>query len=389
MSEIDIAKRLFGTTNRVMTANTASSRIQNNVTTSTIGSTSTRYGTVTAIGENNYITILLDGSDEPIQAVCETPVAVNQRVSVVFDNGTITVIALTNFVSQVNTEFEEVRNEITEKGQEIADSVAADIQEVQDSLDDFKATHTYDDATIDTKFQESEDTITANVTASIGEEFVSDAELEVAIGEETTTVSQTYLTKTYAGTMESNLQAQITTQADRITQEVSDRKTAVSGAVQEAKSYTDQQAESITTTVMETVDDAMGQTYATKSEVQQTADGLNLNISSALTAANNAQADVNGLSDVVSDNSETVANVNAYFQFGSDAEGNPLLTLGSSESEMKSEYSNKALSFKSNGNEVMRLDGSTSTVTANKMQMGNYQWNGEGDTLRLIYVGGE
>lgn len=389
MSEIDIAKRLFGTTNRVMTANTASSRIQNNVTTSTIGSTSTRYGTVTAIGENNYITILLDGSDEPIQAVCETPVAVNQRVSVVFDNGTITVIALTNFVSQVNTEFEEVRNEITEKGQEIADSVAADIQEVQDSLDDFKATHTYDDATIDTKFQESEDTITANVTASIGEEFVSDAELEVAIGEVTTTVSQTYQTKTDAGTMESNLQSQITQNANAITQEVSDRTEAVSGAIEESKAYTDTTAESITSTVIETVDDAMGQTYATKSEVQQTADGLNLNISSALTAANNAQADVDTLGDIVNDNSETVTNVNAYFDFGTDTDGNPLLTLGSSESEMKSEFSNTALSFKSNGNEVMRLEGSTSTVVANKMSMGNYQWNGEGDTLRLIYVGGE
>ena len=389
MSELDLAKKLFGTSNRNTGYSSAPSRIQNQGVTTTVGTSSTRYGTVQAIGDNNYLTILLDGSDEPIKAYCETPVVVGQRVSVVIGNNTITVIALQSFVSQVNTEFEKVRNEITEKGQEIADSVAADIQEVQDSLDDFKATHTYDDATIDTKFQESEDTITANVTASIGEEFVSDAELEVAIGEVTTTVSQTYQTKTDAGTMESNLQAQITTQADRITQEVTDRKTAVSGAIQESKAYTDTTAESITTTVMETVDDAMGQTYATKSEVQQTADGLNLNISSALTAANNAQADVNGLSDVVSDNSETVANVNAYFQFGSDAEGNPLLTLGSSESEMKSEYSNKALSFKSNGNEVMRLDGSTSTVTANKMQMGNYQWNGEGDTLKLIYVGGE
>lgn len=389
MSEIDIAKRLFGTTNRVMTANTASSRIQNNVTTSTIGSTSTRYGTVTAIGENNYITILLDGSDEPIQAVCETPVAVNQRVSVVFDNGTITVIALTNFVSQVNTEFEEVRNEITEKGQEIADSVAADIQEVQDSLDDFKATHTYDDATIDTKFQESEDTITANVTASIGEEFVSDAELEVAIGEVTTTVSQTYQTKTDAGTMESNLQAQITTQADRITQEVTDRTEAVSGAIAESKSYTDTQADAITATVTETVTDFMGESYATKSEVKQTADGLNLSISSALTTAENAQAATDNLATTVDANSETVDNVNAYFDFGTDDNNNPLLTLGSSNSEMKSEFSNRALSFKSNGTEVMRLEGSSSTVVANKLRMGNYQWQGDGDTLRLIYVGGE
>lgn len=389
MSEIDIAKRLFGTTNRVMTANTASSRIQNKVTTSTIGSTSTRYGTVTAIGENNYITILLDGSDEPIQAVCETPVAVNQRVSVVFDNGTITVIALTNFVSQVNTEFEEVRNEITEKGQEIADSVAADIQEVQDSLDDFMATHTYDDATIDTKFQESEDTITANVTATIGDEFVSNAELEVAIGEINTSVSENYQSKTDAGTMESNLQSQITQNADAISQEVTDRTTAVTGAVEEAKTYTDQTAESLTTTVLETVTDEMGTMYATKSEVQQTADGLNLSISSALTTAENAQAATDNLATTVDANSETVDNVNAYFDFGTDENNNPLLTLGSSNSEMKSEFSNRALSFKSNGTEVMRLEGSSSTVIANKVRMGNYQWQGDGDTLRLIYVGGE
>ena len=95
------------------------------------------------------------------------------------------------------------------------------------------------------------------------------------------------------------------------------------------------------------------------------------------------------LTDVVADNSETVSNVNAYFDFGMDDSGNPLLTLGSSESEMKSEFSNRALSFKSNGNEVMRLEGSTSTVVANKIQSGSYQWVGEGDTFRLIYVGGD
>ena len=557
MSEIDIAKKLFGTSGRVSNSGSAPSRIQNQTSTTT-GYTSTRYGTVQAIEDNNYLTILLDGSDEPIKAYCETPVVVGQRVSVVFDNGTVTVIALSNFVEQVGDEFTDVRQEIEDKGQQIIDSVQEDMEAVQGAADQAKqeaeqakqdaqqaaqdaataaqdaaqaaqgvsevqttvnglesdveeltssvsaATETANGAltaattatqtvnsfktevsqTYETKAdadaamaqevldRNSAITQSANsikqevsenyinnetgatlatktelttaidgVTSTVSQNYVNkndasktyatktevtqtkdsilqsvsdsyqvkgdyataddidsaiaaevvnrNAAIETKADQITQTVSETYQSKTDAGTMESSLQAQIKTQADRITQEVSDRKTAVSGAVQEAKSYTDQQAESITTTVMETVDDAMGQTYATKSEVQQTADGLNLNISSALTAANNAQADVNGLSDVVSDNSETVANVNAYFQFGSDAEGNPLLTLGSSESEMKSEYSNKALSFKSNGNEVMRLDGSTSTVTANKMQMGNYQWNGEGDTLRLIYVGGE
>lgn len=444
MSELDLAKKLFGTSNRNTGYSSAPSRIQNQGVTTTVGTSSTRYGTVQAIGDNNYLTILLDGSDEPIKAYCETPVVVGQRVSVVIGNNTITVIALQSFVEQVqqnqeqtNTKFQEIQ----QQGEELAASVAEDIQQVQDSAD--AASSKADELSsslgelsgkvdsvettvngVESDVSELTTTVTATqetaqsaLTAAtsaqqditgfkttVSQTYETKADADAAMAQEVLdrnsaieqsatqinqSVSQNYQSKTDAGTMQSTLQAQIKTQADRITQEVSDRKTAVSGAIEESKAYTDTTAESITSTVIETVDDAMGQTYATKSEVQQTADGLNLNISSALTAANNAQADVNGLSDVVSDNSETVANVNAYFQFGSDAEGNPLLTLGSSESEMKSEYSNKALSFKSNGNEVMRLDGSTSTVTANKMQMGNYQWNGEGDTLRLIYVGGE
>lgn len=392
MSELDLAKKLFGTSNRNTGYSSAPSRIQNQGVTTTVGTSSTRYGTVQAIGDNNYLTILLDGSDEPIKAYCETPVVVGQRVSVVIGNNTITVIALQSFVEQVqqnqeqtNTKFQEIQ----QQGEELAASVAADIQEVQDSLDDFKSTHSYTDAQIDTKFEQAEDTITANVEAAIGDEFVTDAELEIAVGEIETTVSQNYQSKTDAGTMQSNLQSQITQNANAITQEVSDRTEAVSGAIQESKAYTDTTAQSITTTVIETIDDEIGTTYATKSEVQQTADGLNLEISSALSAAQTAQAGVDTLGDIVNDNSETVTNVNAYFDFGTDTYGNPLLTLGSSESEMKSEFSNTALSFKSNGNEVMRLEGSTSTVIANKMSMGNYQWQGQGDVLRLVYVGGD
>lgn len=646
MSEIDIAKKLFGTGGRVSNSGSAPSRIQNqtNVTT---GYTSTRYGTVQAIEDNNYLTILLDGSDEPIKAYCETPVVVRQRVSVVFDNGTVTVIALQSFVEQVQQNQEQTNSkfqEIQQQGEELAASVAEDIQQVQDSVDaatsaansakesaeaaseaasaasdkadaasekadelssslgelsdsvdsvvttvngvesdvseltttvtatqetaqsaltaatsaqqditGFKTTvsQTYetkadadaamaqevldrnsaisqsateikqevsqnyvsnetgetlatkaevtqsanqikqevsqnyqvkgdyatsgelDDAiakevsdrnsaitqsateikqevsenyvnnetgaTLATKTElttaidgvnstvsknylnkndasktyatktevtQSADSIKQEVseTYQVKGDYATDSDISSAIAQEVLdrnsaieqsatqinqSVSQNYQSKTDAGTMQSNLQSQITQNANAITQEVSDRTEAVSGAIEESKAYTDTTAESITSTVIETVDDAMGQTYATKSEVQQTADGLNLNISSALTAANNAQADVDTLGDIVNDNSETVTNVNAYFDFGTDTDGNPLLTLGSSESEMKSEFSNTALSFKSNGNEVMRLEGSTSTVVANKMSMGNYQWNGEGDTLRLIYVGGE
>ena len=383
MSEIDIAKSLFGGSGNIQRNSTRAP--SNMAYVPTIGTTSTRYGTVQSIGENGSTQVILDGSDSPIYVTCETPVVQGQRVSVFYDNGTMSVNALSHFVEQVAEDKTSIMGQIGE----IQASVDADIQEVKDSLDDFKATHSYTDAQIDTKFEEAEDTITANVTASIGDEFVTDAELEIAVGQIESTVSENYQSKTDAGTMQSNLQSQITQNADAITQEVTDRTTAVSGAVQESKAYTDTKADEITNVVMETVDDEMGQTYATKSEVSQTAEGLNLGISAALSAAENAQTDVASLTDVVADNSETVSNVNAYFDFGMDDSGNPLLTLGSSESEMKSEFSNRALSFKSNGNEVMRLEGSTSTVVANKIQSGSYQWVGEGDTFRLIYVGGD
>lgn len=277
MSELDLAKKLFGTSNRNTGYSSAPSRIQNQGVTTTVGTSSTRYGTVQAIGDNNYLTILLDGSDEPIKAYCETPVVVGQRVSVVIGNNTITVIALQSFVEQVQQNQEQTNSkfqEIQQQGEELAASVAADIQEVQDSLDDFKSTHSYTDAQIDTKFEQAEDTITANVEAAIGDEFVTDAELEIAVGEIETTVSQNYQSKTDAGTMQSNLQSQITQNANAITQEVTDRKTAVTGAVTESKTYTDTTAEGLKTTISESVMNEVGETYTKQADFSATVDGL-------------------------------------------------------------------------------------------------------------------
>lgn len=280
MSELDIARKLFGT-NASSVSNSAPSRIQNKGSV-TIGHSSTRYGTVQEIDDNGLITVLLDGSDSPIYGYCETPVEVNQRVSVVFDNGTVTIVALTHFVDNVSDEFTNVRQEIEDKGQEIIDGVTDDIQAVQDSLDDFKATHTYDDATIDTKFEQAEDTITANVEASIGDEFVTDAELEIAVGQIESTVSENYQSKTDAGTMQSNLQSQITQNANAITQEVSDRKVAVTGAITESKTYTDTTAEGLQTTITENVMNEVGETYTKQADFELTIDGFSAEFTAAI-----------------------------------------------------------------------------------------------------------
>ena len=450
MSEIDIAKKLFGTGGRASGSGSAPSRIQNqtNVTT---GYTSTRYGTVQAIEDNNYLTILLDGSDEPIKAYCETPVVVGQRVSVVFDNGTVTVIALSNFVEQVGDEFTDVRQEIEDKGQQIIDSVQEDMEAVQGAADQAKqeaeqarqeaqqaaqdaataaqdaaqaaqgvaevqttvnglesdveelttsvsaATETANGAltaattatqtvnsfktevsqTYETKAdadaamaqevldRNSAITQSANsikqevsenyvnnetgatlatktelttaidgVTSTVSQNYVNkndasktyatktevtqtkdsilqsvsdsyqvkgdyataddidsaiaaevvnrNAAIETKANQITQTVSETYQSKTDAGTMESSLQAQIKTQADRITQEVSDRKTAVSGAITESKTYTDTTAEGLTTSITQSVMNEVGETYTKQADFELTLDGFSAEFTTAI-----------------------------------------------------------------------------------------------------------
>lgn len=485
MSELDIAKRLFGTIGaNGKTNGSESSRIQNQVSAgSTIGTTSTRYGTVEAIGENNYLTILLDGSTEPIHAYCETPVTVGQRVSVSFDNGTITVVALSSFVDSVEKNQSEVAQKIEQiqkEGEELAASVAGDIAQVEQSVEaatsaassaqqaadsasqaaeaasskaeevssslgtlsdrvdsvettvtatqqtaqsaltaatsaqqditGFKATvsQTYETksdadaaiaqevldrnsaisqsansikqevsenyvnnetgATLATKAElttaidgisstvsqnylnkndasktyatktevsQTADSIKQEVSDNyqVKGDYATSGDISSAIAQEvldrnsaieqsaasiTSTVSQNYQSKADAGTMQSNLQSQITQNAKSITQEVSDRKTAVSGAVSESKAYTDTTAQSLTTSISESVMDEVGSTYATKTEVSQTSTSLTTKITAAqstadaaATAASNAQSTANTAKSTADSASSTANTANS------------------------------------------------------------------------------
>ncbi|MBM6776017.1 hypothetical protein H7U34_01805 [Collinsella tanakaei] len=441
MSELDWARKLFGSKGGSV-SNSASSRIQNQGDV-TIGHSSTRYGTVQAIGDNGLLTVLLDGSDSPIYGYCETPVAVGQRVSVVFDNGTVTIVALTYFVDSVTDEFTNVRQEIEDKGQEIIDSVKDEIGDVEQaaqdavnaaneaieganqaaqeanqaaleasqaasSIDDIKTTvnglesdmdelstsmtatvetansaltqataakqdidgfkttvsQTYEtkadadaaiakevlerntaitqsansikqevsqnyvnnetganlatktevEAAIDgvtstvsqnyvnkndasktyatkTEVKQTEDAILLSVsdsyqvkgdyatgkdvTDAIAEEVVNrNAAIDTKANQITTSVSQNYQSKTDAGKMEQDLEAQIKVTSDAITQEVADRKTAVNGAVSESKTYTDTTAKGLTTSITQSVMNEVGETYTKKADFELTVDGM-------------------------------------------------------------------------------------------------------------------
>lgn len=112
----------------------------------------------------------------------------------------------------------------------------------------------------------------------------------------------------------SQMQSQIDQNAEAIRTEVSERKKAVTGAVKEAKSYTDQQADSISQTVEQEVMDEVGRTYATKSELTQTASGLELNITAAVNKADAAQGTATDAKGAADDALDKANEVSSYFR---------------------------------------------------------------------------
>ncbi len=93
-------------------------------------------------------------------------------------------------------------------------------------------------------------------------------------------------------------------------------------------------------------------------------------------------SDVDGLKD-------TQTSIRSYMTFTDPSGGDPKLTIGTSSSKMKSELGNTKLAFVSDGTEVASIDGDTSMLNAQRVQIGTYRWmptNG-GANLTLVYVG--
>lgn len=191
-------------------------------------SSSVRYGTVVGVKDNNMYEIQLAGSLDNIQMFCETILTMGQGVRVVFQNGTYLVYGLSHQFDEIEDKF--------------ADRIQA------------------------------ENNLSQQITDK-GNEIINQANKDLANA-----------TKT--------LNSRIDRTDAAITTEVSERKEAVNGAVSESKSYTDTKATEIQSTVEQNITNSLGQTYATKSEVTQSANGLrielNQSIDEAKTAADNA-----------------------------------------------------------------------------------------------------
>lgn len=79
--------------------------------------------------------------------------------------------------------------------------------------------------------------------------------------------------------------------------------------------------------------------------------------------------------------------VRGFFQFGANSAGDPLLTIGASNSAMTSELTNRAQQYKYAGVAVLTIDGEHGRIDTPKLKLGGYELRGDGDGLQLVYVG--
>lgn len=180
-----------------------------------------------------------------------------------------------------------------------------------------------------------------------------------------------------------------TTKAEEAKTEASNASAAASTAKDTADSVKNDLATNYTTTVdtqtkldklsdriMTSVEstyvtnDSIGN-YAQKSELTQVSDSLTASIATT-------QKTVDGIS-------KTTKNVEDYMKF----ESGPKLTISTSASVFKTVITNTGEQFTNAGQTVMELDGTTSTVRANRIKTGKYQWqqSSDGSAIQLIYLG--
>lgn len=363
MSEMDVAKMMFGWANESSTMLGLSS----SGATSLIAASNVRYGTVIAANEDGTYQVQLD-TGEVITMESDTPLSVGDRVSIVNQGGSYVLYSLATFVTRVKDRHLEIAKAIEEKGNEILAAAQADLDEVNAAFDEFKEAHALTDADIQKTIEETAaQTITKFEAAieDLDETYVTEAEFKAGIDGISSTFSEQYVSANDLGEMEKSLQSQINQNATAIQTEVSDRTQAISGALSEAKSYTDQQAESITTTVTQSVTSALGETYATKTEVQQASDSLHVTVSAEIKDATDAlEDDIDTAQSTANSAYNKAADTEDFIEthFEATTAG---LTVSSSASSYKARVSPASFDILDTSDTVV------STFTADQIQLGN------------------
>lgn len=265
MSKLDVARILYGT-------QTESGPSVGKP----VASTSVRYGTVVSVNEDGTITVTLEDTGETVTLRTDTPVSVGDRVSIVVSNGSYIVYSLAETGRQIGTVRKDLSQQIKDEGDRI-------LGEVNGEMDAWKADHQLTDADITSSIEKSKSEITATF----------DGKLESLEDD----VKTTYATKTY-----------VSAGIDGLRTEVSEKYATTEGVSNEISSAIEQSSSKISQTVEQNVMNAVGETYATKTQLTQTSDEIR-------GIANGAVSTANSASGTASSALEKAEEVEAYFTF--------------------------------------------------------------------------
>ena len=138
-------------------------------------------------------------------------------------------------------------------------------------------------------------------------------------------------------------------------------------------------------------DDALAQQVSGISETQS---GLVESTTSLTQRADGWDASVTrveAITDQLDGVSQVTREVTDWARLDASDVTEPALEIGTTASDFKERLSNRRLRFQYKGEDVLTLDGESSSVSAARVRIGAYEWrptNG-GRNLSLVYVGGE
>lgn len=275
----EIGKRLYF---RNPSSNTVSSASKVGATTST--GSYVRYGTAQADSAEGKVQVKLDNSEDVVTCSCDSPIKQGDRVKVIVtESGALIAMPIgQNIVDYVDQVEVDLAQQIIDKGTEILD-------EVNGEMEEWKQDHQLTDADIQHQISTSVSGATETWEGQLNS-------------------FENNVTTNYA------LKTELSTGIDGLRSEISETYATSEGVQNQIDTSIEQASGQIQSTVEQNVMDSVGNTYATKTELTQTSNELNLTITGAVNTANDAK--------------ETADEVSTYFT--ADATGLKIGQTGNS-----------------------------------------------------------
>ena len=250
----EIGKRLYY---RPASSNTISSASKVGATTST--GSYVRYGTAQSDSADGKVQVKLDNSEDIVNCSCDSPIKTGDRVKVIVtESGQLIAMPIgQNIIDYTDQVKVDLSQEIVNKGNEILD-------EVNGEMDAWKEDHQLTDADINHQIQQS-----ISQTTETWEGQLSDLENGIQTN--------------YA------LKTEVTQGINGLRSEISETYATSEGVQNQIDTSIEQASGKIQSTVEQNVMNSVGDTYATKTELTQTSNELNLSITGAVNTANDAK----------------------------------------------------------------------------------------------------